>query len=70
MYPNPSRDVVLVNTDSITRIIVLNLDGETLADTEMDGDMCTLSLAQFGTGVYLIHIFSEHGETVKRLVIE
>ncbi len=69
MYPNLSTDNVSVEVESMNRIIVSNLDGETLADLEMDCDICTLSLAQFGSGVYIIHIFSNLGETIKRIVI-
>ena len=69
MYPNLSTGIVSVEVESMNRIIVSNLDGETLADLEVDCDICTLSLAQYGTGVYIIHIFSNLGETVKRIVI-
>lgn len=69
MYPNPSLGNVVVETDNITRIIVSNLNGETLADLEMSYDICTLSFDQFGSGIYFIHIYSDLGETVKRVVI-
>jgi len=69
MYPNPSLGNVVVETDNITRIIVSNLNGETLADLEMSSDICMLSFDQFGSGIYFIHIYSDLGETVKRVVI-
>lgn len=69
MYPNPSLGNIVVETDNITRIIVSNLNGETLADLEMSYDICTLSFDQFGSGIYFIHIYSDLGETVKRVVI-
>ncbi len=69
MYPNPSLGNVVVETDNITRIIVSNLNGETLADLEMSYDICTLSFDQFGSGIYFIHIYSDLGETFKRVVI-
>lgn len=69
MYPNPSLGNVVVETDNITRIIVSNLNGETLADLEMSYDICTLSFDQFGSGIYFIHIYSDLVETVKRVVI-
>ena len=69
MYPNMSTGIVSVQADNINRIIVSNLNGETLADMEMDSDICMLYLAQYGTGVYLIHVFSNQGETIKRFVI-
>lgn len=70
MYPNPSTDIVCVEAESMSRVIIMNQDNETLFDRELEYDIFTLSFDQFGPGIYFIHIFSEIGETVKRVVIE
>ena len=69
MYPNPSTDIVCVEAESINRVTITNQDNETLFDRELEYDIFTLSFDQFGPGIYIIHIFSELGETVKRVVI-
>lgn len=68
-YPNPSTDIVCVEAESISRVTITNQDNETLFDRELEYDIFTLSFDQFGPGIYIIHIFSELGETVKRVVI-
>lgn len=69
LYPNPAADNFYIEASNITRITVVNFDGETLYDFELDSDCCALNLDQYSPGVYFIHIFSEQGETVKRAVV-
>ena len=71
LLPNPATDNLFVETNNITRIIVVSFDGETLIDLEMNydnNDIYALPLGQVDPGIYFIHIFSELGETVKRVV--
>ena len=69
LWPNPALDSLNVKTNNITRIKVLNFNGETLADLETNYNTYTLPLNEFDYGIYFIHIFSDYGETVKRVVI-
>lgn len=68
MYPNPTIGNVSVRAVQISRIKILNLNGETLMDLELDCDICNLSLGELEAGVYLMQVYAENGEFFKRFV--
>ena len=68
LYPNPTSTYVAIEAENMRHITVMNFDGETLTDLEMNSIHCTLSLGEYDSGIYFIHIFSDLGETVKRVV--
>lgn len=68
LYPNPTSTYVAIEAENMRHITVVNFDGETLADLEVNSNWYALDLDQHGPGIYFIHIISDLGETVKRVV--
>ncbi len=57
IWPNPTNDIVniegLVNG---THIVLVNMNGQKLAETTNNGSTQTISLSSYPSGVYLLHI--------------
>lgn len=70
LYPNPTMRNVTVEGHSMSRIIVTNLFGEVFFEWEVDAYVCTLDMSQLNPDIYLMHIYTEDGEAVKRFVIK
>ena len=67
IYPNPTNGIVNIEAQGLQRLTVTNSLGQTLYDRELEGDKTQIEMAQFGTGTYLIRIFTESGTSVKRV---
>ena len=67
IYPNPTNGIVNIEAQGIQRLTVVNALGQTVYDRETEGDKAQIEMAQFGTGTYLIRIFTESGATIKRV---
>ena len=68
LYPNPTSTYVAIEAENMRHITVVSFNGETLADLEVSSNWYALDLDQYGPGIYFIHIISDLGETVKRVV--
>ena len=72
MYPNPSNGMVyLINEDMLQiGLMVSDIHGKVLTElTPTNSQMIELNLSNQSRGVYFIHIQSEGGTSVQRIVI-
>lgn len=67
LYPNPAGNYLYVRANNITRVTVVNFDGEVFADLETNSNSFEVPMGEYESGVYFIHVFSDLGETVKRV---
>jgi subtilisin-like proprotein convertase family protein len=73
LYPNPANDVVrLVNTSEIAleSAMIYDLNGKLVAQVDLS-DMQTertIDISDFASGVYMVKIYGDNANTVKRLV--
>jgi hypothetical protein len=70
MYPNPTRNMVTIEAQDITRIRLIDVLGQVLMDQSYHKD----DTAMFGTrelaeGLYMVEITTEMGKTMRRLVV-
>jgi uncharacterized protein YjdB len=70
LYPNPATDVVYVNGEDITELIVYNLQGAVVFSDANFSGVSMLSVNSWESGVYFIHVKTTHGWTQKRLFVQ
>lgn len=69
LYPNPTNGNITVQAEGMQRLMVLNELGQVVYDTETGTDTETLNLSQFGTGIFMVRIYTENGIGVKRVTV-
>jgi hypothetical protein len=67
IYPNPTNGIVNIEAESLQRLTVVNVLGQTVYDHEVEGNKAQIEMAQFGVGSYLIRIYTTEGILVKRV---
>ena len=65
VYPNPTTGNVNIAAPGLNHVTVLNTLGQVIYDSDADGSMTSLDMNQYQTGVYLVRIKTENGESVK-----
>lgn len=65
VYPNPTTGNVNILASGINHITVLNALGQVVYDSDANGSMTTLDMNQYQTGVYMVRVTTENGESVK-----
>ena len=69
LYPNPTNGNVTIEAEGMQRLTVVNELGQVIYDAEVSNDTETLNMSQFGSGVYMIRIYTENGMGVKRVSV-
>jgi len=71
IYPNPTTGVVNVSNDKGVNnaITVFDVTGKVLL-TKSASTATSFDLSQFGTGVYMIKVSNENGQSVERVVVK
>ena len=69
LYPNPTNGDVTIETEGMQRLTVANMFGQVIYDAEVSNDTRTLDMSQFGSGVYMIRIYTESGMGIKRMSV-
>lgn len=71
IYPNPAGDMVTVNTQNASRIVVSNLLGQTVRVITNPAQRQAISLAGLESGVYIVSVYDQQGnQSAQRLVKE
>ena len=66
VYPNPTNGIVNIEAENIKNIVVFNTLGQKVFETVEN----QIDLSQFGTGLYMLRIATEHGNSVKRIMVK
>ena len=72
IYPNPARESVsIVAEDGLQQVTVYNLLGQQMETKNLKGkNRCVINTNDYPSGIYLVHLATENGVAMKRLVIE
>ena len=65
VYPTPTTDKVNIMASGINHIAVMNALGQVVYDSSAEGNMITLDMSQYQTGVYMVRVDTENGQIVK-----
>ena len=66
LYPNPTSGDINIEVPGMQHITITNTLGQTVVDMELEADTTSISMAQYGRGLYLIRIQTRNGSCTKR----
>ena len=70
-YPNPSTGIITIITTGLynVEIIITNMIGEKLFSNNKIADLEKIDLSNQPNGVYFIHVNSNNGSIIKKIII-
>lgn len=69
IYPNPTMNMLNVEAESMTRVIITNTLGQVVYDQEANGDKDVIDMSQYEAGVYMVRIVTENAAAVRRVTV-
>ncbi len=72
MFPNPTSDLLTIFADGTTieHVEIMTLSGQIIKDKVVDEKQLTIDVSDVSQGIYLVHVSSSKGDTVKKLVLK
>ena len=70
VYPNPTQGEVVVESEGLSHIRIVNAFGQTVYNAKVEGEQVRIDLSQMGKGIYMMHIEANGGQTVRKIVVE
>ncbi|MCR4681219.1 MAG: T9SS type A sorting domain-containing protein [Bacteroidales bacterium] len=70
VWPNPAHDLISVEGEGINRVEMYDATGRlAVADADVSGDHCTLSVSQLPKGLYILKVYTANGFSLSRKVV-
>lgn len=69
LYPNPTSGLINIESESIQRVTVYNVLGQTLLSKDAIGDHLLLDLSGYEAGLYWLRVSSQGGAVIRRFVL-
>ncbi len=66
IYPNPTKDVVNIECEGMTKVKVFSMDGKLVKVFGVNGSQCKID--DLESGIYLIMIETDRGASLKKIV--
>ena len=70
IYPNPTKGEFTLEGEGLSHIRIVNAYGQTVYNANLEGDQVRIDLSQMGKGIYMMHIETEGGHAVRKIVVE
>jgi len=68
IYPNPAKDKVIIESENMLKIKLIDINGQVLADIDCsDRNASSLDIANYASGIYIIEIVTERGTARKKI---
>ena len=67
VYPNPTQGNLNIEAVGMKHITVMNTLGQVVMDAPVDTETLTLDLSQYGSGMYVVRISTEHETILKKI---
>ena len=68
IYPNPVKDVVMIQGNSINEISVYNSVGVLVERIEVAGSEVEINMNDYNTGIYFVQVNTENGTATRKVV--
>ena len=69
MYPNPASHQITIEAEGMNQVTLINMLGQMVYDVALEGDMTTISLAGYESGLYMVRINTEKGVITKQISV-
>jgi hypothetical protein len=71
LYPVPSNNTVTIESPvNISRIVISNIVGQVVQTIENPTQIQTISVANYATGVYMVTLFDNNGNSATQRLIK
>ena len=70
VYPNPTQDEVMVESEGLSHVRIVNAYGQTVYNAKVEGNQVRIDLSQMVKGIYMMHIETYEGQVVRKIVVE
>jgi len=72
VYPNPTNEIVNISfpQNMEATIVVFSVDGSKIYEAKETSDLIRINTQNWNKGVYMIHVQSEEGNKVVKLIVE
>jgi lysyl endopeptidase len=72
IYPNPAYDMLTVISDGINmqQIKITNLAGQIIQEKNVYNEQITIDVSVLSRGIYFIHVLTEKGSALKKLILK
>lgn len=70
VYPNPTMGEVIIEAEGLSHIQIVNLQGQTVYNTNVVDEQIHIDLSQMAKGIYLMHIEAKGRQVVRKIVVE
>ena len=70
IYPNPTSGEFTLEAEGLSHVRIVNAYGQTVYNTDLEGDQVRIDLSQMAKGIYMMHIEAEDGQAVRKIVVE
>ena len=70
LYPNPTQGEVTLEGEGLQGVRIVNAFGQTVYNAKVEGQQVRIDLSGMAKGIYVMHIVTADGETVKQIVVE
>ena len=70
IYPNPTNGIVNIEGENINKIEVYNISGKKIIETININNLTSIDISDHQNGIYFIHITSDNGVLVKKIVLQ
>ncbi|MES2558296.1 MAG: DUF4465 domain-containing protein [Bacteroidota bacterium] len=68
MYPNPAQHSINIETNERAKVTIMDLNGRTLLESDVEANNTTVSIESLKTGMYLVRVETSEGVATKKLL--
>ena len=70
VYPNPTSGEITLEGEGINHVRIVNAYGQTVYNAKVESEQIRIDLSNVAKGIYMMHIETEGGHAVRKIVIE
>ena len=70
VYPNPTKGDITIECEGLSHVRIVNAFGQTVYNADLEGDQTRIDLSQMAKGIYMMHLETAGGQTVRKIVVE
>ena len=70
VYPNPTQGEITLESEGLNHVRIMNAYGQMVYNAKVEGEQVRIDLSQMGKGIYMMHIETNYGQTMRKIVVE
>jgi hypothetical protein len=69
VYPNPTKDVLTVEAENISSVVVYNSLGQKVFAQTFDGNEAKIDMSSFDAGIYMVRVNTNGNEVTRKVSV-